>query len=182
METIPFPGDDEIRAAFIQGETAVLSLFHQAFDEIIVHLRNLEDVDGLIAPAAEQTGMSQPAIYRGDIYWVAIEAGIMHPHVVVQEDVINHSRVQSVVVCALTSNAGRVSMPGNVMLEAGEANLPRQSVVEVSKVSAVGKAQLGAYIGSLIEERVDQILAGMRFLQTFTRSGASEDKKFGWNP
>jgi mRNA interferase MazF len=52
-----------------------------------------------------------------------------------------------------------------VLLNVGEANLPKQSVVEVSKVSTVDKAQLGEYIGSLTDERVNQILAGMRFLQ-----------------
>ena len=59
-------------------------------------------------------------------------------------------------------------MPGNVLLEAGEANLPKQSIVAVSQVSTVDKAQLGEYIGSLTKERIDQILAGMRFLQHMT--------------
>jgi mRNA interferase MazF len=147
------------------------------FDEINAHLRKLEDLNDLTAPAAEQTRTSQRAIHRGDIYWVAIGAGMAHPHVVIQEDVINHSRARSVVVCAMTSNGSRVSMPGNILLEAGEANLPRQSVVEVAKVSVVDRAQLGAYIGTLTEERVHQVLAGMRFLQSFTRAGERVDEK-----
>ena len=106
-------------------------------------------------------------INQGDVYWVQLdESDIPHPHVVVQEDVFNHSRIHSVVVCALTTNMKRVSMPGNVLLDVGEANLPKQSVVEVSKVSAVEKAQLGEYVGSLSQQRVQQILAGMRFLQS----------------
>lgn len=111
-------------------------------------------------------------INQGDIYWVMAEdpdgpeAAIPHPYVVVQENLFNHSRIHTVVVCALTSNIRRVSdTPGNVLLEAGEANLPKQSVVEVSKVSSIEKAQLGEYIGTLSEQRVQQILAGMRFLQ-----------------
>jgi mRNA interferase MazF len=115
--------------------------------------------------------MDETMINQGDIYWVQIEApgtlepSIPHPHVVVQEDVFNHSRVHTVIVCALTSNLERVNIPGNVLLDPAEANLPRQSVVEVSKVSSVEKAQLGAYIGSLSEERINQIFAGIRFLQ-----------------
>lgn len=110
-------------------------------------------------------------INQGDIYWLqledsdGLEAGIPHPYVVVQDNVFNHSRIHTVVVCAMTSNIKRVNTPGNILLEAGEANLPRQSVVEVSKVSSVEKTQLGEYIGSLSEERIHQILAGMRFLQ-----------------
>jgi mRNA interferase MazF len=112
------------------------------------------------------------AINQGDIYWVLLEdpdelePGIPHPHVVVQEDVFNHSRIHTVVACALTTNLKRASLPGNILLEAGEGgNLPKQSIVEVSKVSSVEKARLGDYIGTLSEQRVQQILAALRFLQ-----------------
>jgi mRNA interferase MazF len=58
-----------------------------------------------------------------------------------------------------------------VLLDVGEGNLPRQSVLVVSQVSSVEKAQLGEYIGTLSDERVEQVLAGMRFQQAafFTR-------------
>lgn len=92
-------------------------------------------------------------------------SGYSHPHVVVQDDVFNHSRVATVVACALTSNLRRTSEPGNVLLEAGEGNLPRQSVVVVSQVSSIEKSRLGEHIGSLSDARVEQILAGLRFQQ-----------------
>ncbi len=84
---------------------------------------------------------------------------------VVQDDVFNHSRVATVVVCALTSNLHRANWPGNVLLEPGEGDLPRRSVVVVSQVSSVEKARLGERIGSLSDARVEQILAGLRFQQ-----------------
>lgn len=114
------------------------------------------------------------AIHQGDIYWVSPAGpgdsgpGIPHPHVVVQDNVLNRSRITTLVVCALTTNAKRAQWPGNVLLEAGEANLPKPSVVVVSQVATVEKAQLGDYIGSLTQARIDQILAGMRFLQRLT--------------
>ncbi len=120
------------------------------------------------------------AVHQGDIYWVALkdpdgsEPGYTHPHVVIQDDVINRSRIDTVVVCALTTNSKRANAPGNVLLEAGEANLPKQSSVVVSQVSTVDKAQLGEYIGSLTPQRVNQILAGMRFLQLM-----SEQREIG---
>jgi mRNA interferase MazF len=113
-------------------------------------------------------------INQGDIYWIAAEesntgeAAYTHPHVVVQEDVLNRSRINTVVVCALTTNLKRAKSPGNVLLEAGEAHLPRQSVVVVSQVSVVDKTQLGEYIGSLTRQRIHQILEGMQFLQRMT--------------
>jgi mRNA interferase MazF len=110
-------------------------------------------------------------IDRGDLFWIIADPsrgsipGVPHPYVVVQDDVFNHSRITSVVVCALTSNLHRAQEPGNVLLEPGEGNLSKQSVVVVSQISSVDKCQLGERIGTLSSERVDQILAGLRFQQ-----------------
>jgi mRNA interferase MazF len=109
-------------------------------------------------------------INQGDIYWIELgepsgsEPGYSHPHVVVQNNVFNRSRIHTVVVCALTSNLKRGGVPGNVLLEPGEANLPKQSVVVVSQIFTVDKTQLGEYIGTLSTRRVYQILDGIRLL------------------
>src|SRR3712207_6046312 len=108
-------------------------------------------------------------ISRGELYWLSTttrddgSSGVEHPHVVVQDDVFNHSRITTVVVCALTSNLHKASEPGNVLLEAGEGNLPKQSVVVVSQIDSVAKDALGDFIGSLAPHRVDQIVDGLRF-------------------
>jgi mRNA interferase MazF len=110
-------------------------------------------------------------INRGDVFWIDPDdsrgpiPSYSHPHVVVQDDVFNHSRIATVIVCALTSNLHRAHEPGNVLLALGEGNLPQQSVVVVSQVSSVDKARLGERIGSLSNQRVDQALAGLRFQQ-----------------
>jgi mRNA interferase MazF len=123
---------------------------------------------------ADTTGKNRKTINQGDIYWLPLkeqdgsEPDYIHPHVVVQDDLFNHSRIHTVIVCALTTNIKRARLPGNVLLEAGEANLPKPSVVVVSQISSVDKAQLGEYIGSLTRRRIDQILAGIRFLQRST--------------
>jgi len=114
------------------------------------------------------------AINQGDIYWVQTEESeYTHPHVVIQDNVLNHSRIDTVVACALTTNMKHANLPGNVLLDAGEANLPKQSVVSVSQVSTVEKSQLGEYIGSLSTQRVEQILAGMKFVQSIIENRAS---------
>ena len=107
-------------------------------------------------------------VRRGDILWLAADdAGgrFPHPHVVLQDDVFNRSRIPTVVVCALTSNLHRATEPGNVLLEPGEGDLPKQSVVVVSQLLSVEKARVGARIGSLSDTRVEQILSGLRFQQ-----------------
>ena len=122
-------------------------------------------------------------VNQGDIYWVQLdepsgtESRYAHPHVVIQDNVINHSRINTVVMCALTTNSKRANAPGNVLLEAGEGNLPKQSIVIVSQASTVAKAQLGEYIGSLTQQRIDQILAGMQFLQRMTERRETGDEK-----
>ncbi|WP_371736024.1 type II toxin-antitoxin system PemK/MazF family toxin [Acidovorax sp. SRB_14] len=117
-------------------------------------------------------------VRRGDIFWIAADEtrgsfpGSPHPHVVVQEDVFNHSRISTVIVCALSSNLHKASEPGNVLLEPSEGDLERQSVVIASQVSCIYKARLGSYIGSLSEARIDQVVAGLRFVQAaFHRHG-----------
>jgi mRNA interferase MazF len=125
-----------------------------------------------LMPGADTPNRGEvPAIARGGIFWVGAGAsggsasGMAHPHVVVQDDVFNRSRVRTVIVCAVTSNLKRASEPGNVLLDEGEANLPKRSVVVVSQVSSVEKEALGAYLGALSDRRVDQIVAGIRFQQ-----------------
>ena len=109
-------------------------------------------------------------ISQGDIFWIELdepagsEPGYSHPHVVVQNNVFNRSKINTVVVCALTSNLKRASAPGNVLLEKGEANLPKQSVVVVSQVFTVDRTQLGEHIGSLPKKRVRQILDGIKLV------------------
>lgn len=106
-------------------------------------------------------------IRQGDIYWLQLQnpedqdVRIPHPYMVLEVDPYQ----DKVTACGLTTNLSRVSMPGNVLLDVGEGNLPKQSVVEVAKVAEVEKSQLGDYIGSLSPQRVEQIVAGMRFLQ-----------------
>lgn len=111
-------------------------------------------------------------INYGDIHWVAADesigciSGSPHPHVVVQSDVFNHSRIPTVVVCSLSSNLKRASEPGVVLLDVGEGGLERQSVVIASQVSSISKDRLGDRIGSLSRQRVDQVIAALHFLQT----------------
>lgn len=109
-------------------------------------------------------------IRQGDIFWVdlrspkASEPGYRHPHVVLQNDVFNMSRIGTVVVCALTTNLKRAQAPGNVILNKGEANLSKKSVVNVSQVVTVNKSDLKDKIGSLSPKRIKEIIEGIKLL------------------
>jgi mRNA interferase MazF len=109
-------------------------------------------------------------IRQGDIYWIDLDdpkgsgPGYRHPHVVVQNNIFNGSRIGTVVVCALTSNLKRADAPGNVLLKKGEANLKKDSVVNISQLVTVDKADLLEKIGALSPARVREIVAGICLL------------------
>jgi mRNA interferase MazF len=109
-------------------------------------------------------------IRQGDVCWIELddpsgsEPGYSHPHVVIQNDLFNASKINTTIVCALTSNLQRATAPGNVLLEKGEANLPKPSVVVVTQIITVDRAQIGEYIGSLSAKRISKILAGIRLV------------------
>jgi len=92
------------------------------------------------------------------------EPGYRHPHVVIQNNLFNRSRINTVVVCTLTSNLKRSKAPGNVTLSKGEANLAKKSVVNISKIFTVNKSDLSEKIGTLSIIRISEILTGIKLL------------------
>ena len=109
-------------------------------------------------------------IQQGEVYWIDLGdqagsgPGYKHPHVVIQNNIFNQSRINTVVVCALTSNLKRATAPGNVLLDEGEGNLPKQSVVNVSQIFTVDKHDLEEKIGMLSRQRVMEILSGIQLV------------------
>jgi len=106
-------------------------------------------------------------IRQGEIYWVDLgeprgsAPGYRHPHVVISNDVFNKSRLRTVVLSALTSNLARASSPGNVLLKKGEANLPKDFVVNVTQLVTLDKEYLSERIGRLSLARFDEVLTGV---------------------
>lgn len=109
-------------------------------------------------------------INQGDVYWldfgipIGSGPGYRRPVVIIQNNALNHSRINTVVVCALTSNLKRATAIGNVLLEEDEADLSEQSVVVVSQLFTVDKTRLDEYIGTLSPKRIRQILDGLKLI------------------
>jgi len=107
------------------------------------------------------------AINQGDIYVINLgepsgsEPAYMRPFVIVQNNIFNKSLINTVIVCALTSNLKRASSPGNILLEPGEANLSRQSVINISQLYTVDKKDLMEKIGTLGSARISQIMKSL---------------------
>lgn len=109
-------------------------------------------------------------VKQGDIFWIDFsdprgsEPAYRHPHVVIQNNIFNKSRINTVVVCTLTSNLKIAAAPGNILLKKGEGNLPKDSVVNISQIITVNKSDLLEKIGSLSPSRIKQIIAGVNLL------------------
>ena len=109
-------------------------------------------------------------IRQGDVFWVDLGEpggsgpGFRHPYVVLQNNVFNASRLNTVVLCVLTSNLERAKAPGNVLLRKGEGNLPKDSVVNITQIVTADKSDLVEKIGSLSPKRINQIVEGVKLL------------------
>jgi mRNA interferase MazF len=109
-------------------------------------------------------------IRQGQVYWLdfgpatgSVPAN-RHPCVVVQNDVFNRSAIRTSVVCLITSNLSRAKAPGNVLLKKGEAKLAKASVVNVSQILTVDKAELVECTGDLSSSSAGAVRDGLHLL------------------
>jgi mRNA interferase MazF len=94
-------------------------------------------------------------IQRGEIWWADLperrrsEPGYRRPVLVVQADSFNQSRIQTAIVAAITGNLELAGAPGNVLVPARSAGLPRESVVNVSQLLTLDRSFLTELAGML---------------------------------
>ena len=108
-------------------------------------------------------------IRRGQVWWADLgepagsEPGYRHPVLVIQRDEVNASRINTVVVCALTSNAALAKAPGNTLLPKRQTGLRRDSVANASQVVTINKADLEQRLGMLPKLLMDRVDSGLRW-------------------
>jgi mRNA interferase MazF len=105
---------------------------------------------------------------RGDIWWASLpipqgsEPGYRRPVLVVQADVFNRSRIETVLVAAITSNVRLAEAPGNVRLTRRQSGLPRESVVNISRLWTLDKTRLTDHVGRLPAEVMKDVDEGLK--------------------
>jgi len=108
-------------------------------------------------------------IRRGEIWWVDFgsprgsEPGFRHPALVLQRDEVNESRIDTVVVCALTSNLRLASAPGNTRLPRRATGLPKDCVANASQIATIDRGDLQRRAGTLTPELMNRVDAGLRW-------------------
>ncbi len=107
-------------------------------------------------------------VKRGEIWWATLpdprgsEPGYRRPVVVVQSDAFNRSRLPTVVVVAISSNAALSDAPGNVPLSRKQSRLPRQSVINVSQLLTLDRRFLTIRVSRLPHRQMKVLDDGLR--------------------
>jgi mRNA interferase MazF len=85
---------------------------------------------------------------------------------VLQRDEVNRSAINTVVVCALTSNTRWASAPGNTLLPRRATKLSRATVANASQIATLDRADLLQRVSVLPRALMARVDEGLRwFLQ-----------------
>jgi mRNA interferase MazF len=109
---------------------------------------------------------------RGELWWADLEEpmgsgpGYRRPVLVVQSDDFNRSRIQTVIVCVLTTNLKLAEAPGNIMLTRRQTGLTKDSVVNVSQLITIDKGLLSQKIAKIPPSLLRSIDKGLRLVMT----------------
>ena len=107
---------------------------------------------------------------RGQVWWADLgepsgsEPGFQRPLLIVQDDAFNRSRLRTVIAVVLTSNLRLVEAPGNVLIPAKVAGLPKDSVANVSQVITIDREFLTEPAGRLRGELLKHVESGLRLV------------------
>lgn len=109
-------------------------------------------------------------VERGQIWWADLgepdgsEPGFRRPVLVVQSDAFNRSRLRTVLAVVLTSNLRLVEAPGNVLMPAKVAGLPKDSVANVSQIITVDRDFLSEPAGHIRGQLLRDVESGLRLV------------------
>ena len=109
-------------------------------------------------------------IERGEIWWadlpepVGSSPGLPRPVLIIQSDIVNQSRLNTVVIAVITTNTKLANSEGNVLLLSRQSGLPKDSVVNVSQLFTIDKSVLRDFVSALSKKKMNQINDGLRLL------------------
>lgn len=105
---------------------------------------------------------------RGSICWADLgeargsKPAKRRPVLVIQSDPFNASRLNTTIAAVITSNTALATMPGNVFLPAAVSGLPKDSVVNVTALVTLDKADLETATGHLPASLMNDVDRGLR--------------------
>jgi mRNA interferase MazF len=109
-------------------------------------------------------------VERGELWWADLgeprgsEPALRRPVLVLQADSFNRSRLQTVVVVALTTNLRLAAAPGNVVCRSRGTGLREESVVNTTQIATLDRRFLHERIGRLPAAKLRQVEEGVRLV------------------
>jgi mRNA interferase MazF len=109
-------------------------------------------------------------IERGQVWWAELsepsgsEPGFRQPVLIVQSDAFNRSRLHTTLAVVLTSNLRLVDAPGNVLIPARNAGLPKDSVANVTQVVTLDRDFLTEPAGRVRGQLLTDVENGLRLV------------------
>lgn len=105
---------------------------------------------------------------RGEVWWADLaeprgsEPASRRPVVVVQDDLLTQSRLQTVMVAPFTTNLLRAKAAGDILVKPSDSGLERASVVLVCQLVTVDKELLTECVGRLPRRIMSLVDDGLR--------------------
>jgi mRNA interferase MazF len=109
-------------------------------------------------------------VKKGEIWWASLEEprssepGFRRPVVIISSNEFNKSKIQTVIVAAITSNVRLSEAPGNFKLTKTSAGLNRESVVNVSQLLTLDKTFLNEKSGKLNAKQIQLLNYGLQLV------------------
>lgn len=111
--------------------------------------------------------MRRPTVRRGEVWWADLgdprgaSPAFRRPVLVVQDDLLNGTALDTVMVAPLTSNLRRAEAFGNVALSPRETGLDRPSVALLCQVTTLDEVFLDGLVGGLTRRALGRVDAGL---------------------
>lgn len=107
---------------------------------------------------------------RGEVWWANLPdpagsaPGYRRPVLVIQSNDFNRSRIQTVIVAAITGNLRLADAPGNVRCDRADTGLPKDSVINVSALLTIDQDLLEERVRALPDSLLRRVESGLKIV------------------
>jgi mRNA interferase MazF len=111
---------------------------------------------------------------RGEVWWMDFGLpygsmpGFRRPALVIQNDALNQSEINTTIAIPITSNLRLADMAGNVFLDASETKLSKDSVIITPQIGVIDKSCLLEKISKLGRQSMAEVEKGILFILGFS--------------
>jgi len=109
-------------------------------------------------------------IERGEIWWADLgeprgsSPGFHRPVVIIQSDLFNQTKINTLIVAIITTNLRLAELAGNVRLSTRSSGLNKESIINISQIFTLDRQDLLEFAGSLSARKMEQVDAGLRLV------------------